>query len=170
MRSSLSGMSGEERDGANLMYHTTVVRSLKSYRGVRTSGERKAQPDNLDPSFFPVLNSDSQPQISSLRTQFPEGPWSPSSIDSLIAGFSFNNEPDTPPTAEDNPFPKLNSHIARNPLETEAGKLWADLGKPKSHPLAEDAFFSSGSNEKNSLPEMECTKMRGKTRWKPLKF
>jgi len=174
MQSSLSEMSGEERDGPNLTDHINIERFFKSYRGARTSGEHKAQPDNPDLSFFPVLNSDNRPQISSLRTHVSDGPWSPSSIDSLIAGLSVVNEPDAPPIAERsaqvNPFPQLNSHISKNPFETEAGKLWADFGKPKGHPVAKEVSSSSASGEKNSLPEIKSTKVRGKNRWQPLKF
>jgi len=167
MRSSLSEMSGEERGGPNPMDNITIERFSKSYRGARTSGEHKAQPDNLDLSFFPVLNSDNRPQISSLRTHVSDGPWSPSSIDSFIAGFSYVNEPDAPLIAEVNPFPQLNSHISTNSFETEAGKMWAEFGKPKAE---EVFFFNSASSEKNSLPAIKSTKMRGKNRWQPLKF
>lgn len=59
----------------------------------------------------------------------------------------------TPPIADQiaqvNPFPRLNRHISKNPLETEAGKLWADSGMPKGHPVAEEAFSNSASSEKN---------------------
>ncbi len=44
-----------------------------------------------------------------------------------IIGFSVVKEPDTPPVTERsvqvNPFPQLNTHIPKNPLETGAGKL-----------------------------------------------
>jgi hypothetical protein len=174
MQSSLSEMSGEERDGPNLMDHINIERSFKSYRGARTSGEHRAQPDNLDLSFFPILNSDNRPQISSPRTHISDGPWSPSSIDSFIAGFSILNEPDAPPNAERsaqvNPFPQLTSHTSKNPFETEAGKMWADFGKPKGYPGAEEMFSSPASSEKNSLPELKSKKMRGRIRWQPLKF
>lgn len=84
------------------------------------------------------LDSANQPHISSLRTHVSDGPWSPANIDSLIVGISVINEPNTPPIADQiaqvNPFPRLNRHISKNPLETEAGKLWADFGMPKRSP------------------------------------
>ena len=102
------------------------------------------------------------------------GPWSPSNINSLIAGFSVVNEPNTPPIAERSaqvdPFPQFSSHIPKNPFETAAGKLWADFGKPKCHPVAGEVFSNSADSEKKSLPELKSTRVRGKIRWQPLKF
>ncbi|KAL9123989.1 MAG: hypothetical protein Q9217_006638 [Psora testacea] len=171
---SLSEISGMEREGPNLMDHIDIEHFSKSYRNARTSGRHKAQPDNLDLSFFPVLDTVNQPQISSLRTHVSDGPWSPLNIDSLIAGFSVVNEQDIPLVAERSaqidPFPQLNTHTPKNPLKTEAGKLWADFGKPKGHPVAEKAFSGSASSEMNSLPEKKSMKVRGKNRWQPLKF
>ena len=170
MQSSLSEMSGKDRDGPNLMGHINIERFFKSSCGARTS----VQPDNLDLSFFPLLNSVDQPQISGPWTHVSEGPWSPSNIDSLIAGFSVVDEPDAPPIAERSaqvdPFPQLNSYICKNPFETEAGKLWADFGKPKVTPSAGEVFSNSASSEKNSPPEIRSTRVRGKNRWQPLKF
>lgn len=94
MQSSLSEMKGKERDGPDPMDHINIERFFKSYPGPRTSDRRKAQPDTLDLSFFPVLNNIDQPQISSPRTHVSDGPWSPSNIESLVAGFSVSNEPD----------------------------------------------------------------------------
>lgn len=160
-----------ERDGPSLMNQINTERLFNSYHSVRTSDGDQGQRNNLGPSSFPTLDSAYQPHISSLRTHVSDGPWSPSNIDSLIAGLSVVNEPDTLPTAERSaqvdPFPQLNSHISRNPLETEAGKLWADFGKPKGHSIAEEVFPSSASSEKNSLPEIKRTKVRGKNRWQP---
>ena len=45
--------------------------------------------------------------------------------------------------------------------------LWADLGKLKRHLIAEEVLSISGSSEKNSLPERNHAKLRGK-RWHPL--
>ena len=170
VQSSLSEMSGGERDGPSPRDHINIERFVKSSRGARTS----VQPDNLDLSFFPLLNSVNQPQLSRSRAHVSDGPWSPSNIDSLIAGFSVDDEPDAPPIAERSayvdPFPQLNGHISKNPLETEAGKLWADFGKPKSHHVAAEVFSNSAGSEKNSLLEIKSTRVRGKNRWQPLKF
>ena len=145
--------------------------NIERLRGSRTSDEHQAQPDDLDLSFFPVLRSANRPQISSLRTHTSDGPWSPSSIGSLVAGFSVGNEPDAPPIAERSAhvdsFPQLNSYTS---FETEAGKLWADFGKPKGQPVAEEVISRSASSEKNPLPNIKRTKMRGKKIWQPLKF
>lgn len=173
MLPSLSEMSGTERDGPRLMNLVNTERFFKSDHSVRISDGDQGQPDNLDPSSFPFLNGANQPHISTLRMHVSDGPWSPSNLDSLIAGFSGVNKPDTPPTAERsaqvNPFPQLNSHISKNPLETEASKLWADFGKPKGPPMAEQVFSSSTSSER-LLPETKRTKVRGKNRWQPLQF
>ena len=168
MQSSLSKMIEKERDVPSPTESINIERIFKSSRGTRTC----VQPDTLDPSFFPLLNSVNQPQISGPRMHVSEGPWSPSNIDNLIASFSVDDEPDAPPIAEQSahvdPFPRLNSHISKNPLETEAGKLWADLRKPKGHPVAEDAFSRSASSEKNPLSGKKGTKKHGKSRWQPL--
>ena len=173
MLPSLSEMSGTEHNGPRLMDLVNTERFFNSDHSVRASDGDQGQPDNLDLSSFPFLNAANQPHISSLRTHVSGGPWSPSNLDSLIAGFSVVNKPDTLPTAERsaqvNSFPQLNSHISKNPLETEASKLWADFGKPKDPLMAEQVFSSSTSSEK-SLPETERTKVRGKNRWQPLQF
>ena len=170
MQSSLSETSGKERDGPNLMDHVNIERFLKSCRGTRTS----VQPDNLDPSFFPLLNSVNRPQISRPRMHISDGPWSPSNINSLLAGFTVADEPDPPPiaarSAQVDPFPQLSSHISKSPFETKAGKLWADFGKSKGHPAAEEMFSNAANSEKNSLREIKSTRVRGKNRWQPLKF
>lgn len=155
-----------ERKGPNLTNHINMEHFSKSYHSARTHGRHKAQPDNLDLSFFPILNTVNQPQISSLRTHVSDGPWSPSNIDSLIAGFSVVNEQDIPSVAERSaqvdPFPQLNTHTPKNVLETEAGKLWADFGKLKGHPVAGKVFSGTASSEMHSLPKRTNTKVRGK--------
>lgn len=174
MLPSLSEMSETEHDRPSLMNYINTERFFNSYHSLRVSAGDQEQPDNLDLSSFPVLENANQPHISSLRTHVSDGLWSSAKTDSLIAGFSVVNEPDTSPNAERsaqaNPFPLLNNYSSKNPLETEAGKLWADFGKPKGHPVAEEVFPSSASSEKNSLPEIKRTKIRGKNRWQPLKF
>ena len=171
MRPSHSETSGTEHDGPNLMKYTNTERLFNNYDSGRTSDGDQRQPENLDLSSFPVLDNTHQPHISSSKTHVSDGPWSPAKIDSLIASF---DESDTPPiieqSAQVNRFPHLNSHISKIPLETEAGKLWADFGKPKGHPVAEEMFFSSANSEKNSVSETKHTKMRGKNRWQPLKI
>jgi len=173
MLPSLSEMSATERDGPSLMNLINTERFPNSDHNPRTSDGDQGQPDNLDFSSFPFLHCTNQPHISSLRTPVSDGPWSPSNLDSLIAGFSVVNKPHTPPTVERNakvnPFPQLNSHISKNPLEIEGSKLWADFGKPKSHPMAEQVFSNLTSSEK-SLPETKRTKVRGKNRWLPLQL
>ena len=170
MQSSLPETSGKERDGPNLMDQVNIERFLKSSHGTRTS----VQPDNLDPSFFPLLNIVNRPEISRPRMHISNGPWSPSNINSLIAGFTVVDESDAPPiatrSAQVDPFPQLSSHISKNPFETKAGKLWADFGKPKGRPAAGEGFSNSANSEKNSLPEIKGTRVRGKNRWQPLKF
>lgn len=75
-----------EREGPNLTNHNNELFS-KSYRSA------------LDLSLFPVLTTVNQPQISSLRTHVSDGQWSPSNIDSLIAGFPVVDQQDIPPVA-----------------------------------------------------------------------
>lgn len=173
MLSSLSEMSGTERDGPRLMNLIKTERFFNSGHCVRTSDGDQGQPDNLDLNSFPFLNGADQPHISSLRTHISDGLWSPSNLDSHIAGFSVANKPGIPPTAERsaqvNPFPQLNRHISKNPLETEASKLWADFGNAKGPPMAEQVFSNSTSSEK-LLPETKRTKVRGKNRWQSLQF
>lgn len=53
----------------------------------------------------------------------------------------------------------LNSYRYKNSFKTKA----ADFGKLKDHPVAEEVFLSSANSEKNSLPEIKRTKIRGKT-------
>ena len=169
MLPSLAETSETKRDGLSLTRYTNTESFFNSFQSVRKSDGDQRQPDNLNLSSFPVLDKANQPHISSLKPHLSEGPWSPASIDNLIASL---NKPDTSPMTEDsaqvNPFPQLNSHISKNPLETEAGKLWADLRKPKGHPVAEDAFPKSTSSEKNPLPGNKGTKKHGKSRWQPL--
>ena len=170
MQSSLSETSGEEHDRPYLMNHVNIDRFHKRSRGARAS----LQPDILDPSFFPLLNNDNQPQDSGPRMHTPDGPWSSSNINSLIAGFKVVDETDSPPIAargaQVDPFPQLNSQISKNPFETEACKLWADFGKSKAHPAAEEMFPNSADSEKNLLAEKKGTRVRGKNRWQPLKL
>ena len=103
--------------------------------------------------------------MSSLRTHISDGSWSPSNLDSLIAGFSVVNKPDTPVNAERstdvNPFPQLNSHIFKDSLETEVSKMWAGFGKLKGHLMAKQVFSSSTSRKK-SLLDTKHTKVCGK--------
>jgi len=172
MLPSLSEMSATERDGPILKNLTDTERFLNSDHDLRTSNGDQGEPDNLDFSSFPFLHCANQPHISNLRMPASDGLWSSSNVDNLIAGFFVVNKPDTPSTVERNakvnPFPQLNSHISENPLETEASKLWAGFGKPKSHSMAEQVS-SSPSSEK-SLLETKLTKVRGKNRWLPLQF
>lgn len=175
MLPSLSDSSGTERDGPIfLMDRTNPERFCSSYHSTPTSAGDQRQPDTLDFSSFPYPDSTNQSHISRLTTHFSDGPWSPSNTDSLIAGFSVIDMTDTSQTSErsaqPSPFPQLNSHISKNPLETNAGKLWADLGKPKGHPVVEEVSSSSASNEKDSLPEIKRMKVRGRNRWQPLEF
>ena len=169
MLPSLSEMSETEHDGPNLIKFTKTERLFNNYNSVRTSDEDQRQPENLHLSSFPVLDNTHQPHISSSKMHVSDGPWSPAKIDSLIAGF---DEPDTPPITEQstqvNPFPHLNSHTSKIPVETEAGKLWTDFVKPKGHLVAEEMFFSSTNSDKNSPLETKHTKLRGKNRWRPL--
>lgn len=174
MLPSLSEKSRTECDGLNLTRYINTESFFNSFQSVRKSDRDQRQPDNLNLSSFPVLDKANQPHISSLKPHLSDGPWSPANIHSLIACFSVLNEPDTLPitegSAQVNPFPQLNSHVSKNPLETEAGKLWADLRKPKGHPVAEDAISRSASSEKNPLPGKKGTKKHGKSRWQPLTF
>ena len=174
MLPSLSEMSRTKCDGPSRMKHINTEPFFNRHHRLRISGGHQRQQVNLDLSSFPVPDGANQPHISSLKTHVSDSPWSPSNIDSFISGFSVVKEPDTPPITEQsaqvNPFPQLNSRIFKNPLETEAGKLWADFGKQKGHSVAEEVFSSSASREKNSLPGTKRTKMRGKNLWQPLKF
>ncbi len=174
MQPSLSEMNGTERDGPIPVDHDNTERFFNSYRSVGTPDGDQGQPDSLDLNSFPILKSANHTHLSSLRTHVSDDPWSLSTIDSLIKGFSIGNEPDTPPvterSAQVNPFPQLNTFISKNPLETEAGKLWADFGKPKDRPVAEQLFSRSARSEKDSLPGTKNTKVRGKNRWQQLKF
>ena len=158
---SLSEMSETERSGPDVMDYNNTERLYNNYHGVRTSDGDQELPDNLDLSSFPVLDSTNQAHISSQSVHISSGPWSPSNISSI---------PTTERGTQVNPFPQLNHHIPPNPLETKAGKLWADFGKSKGHPIAEEVFPRSASNEGNSLPEKRYAKVRGKSRWQPLKF
>jgi len=171
---SLSERNGTECDGPIPMDSVDTERLFNSYRSVRTSDEDQDQPDNLDLNSFPILESANQTHLSRLSKHVSDDPWSPSNIDSLIKSISIINKPETPPvtdrSAQVNPFPQLNTRIPKNPLETEAGKLWADFGKPKGRPAAEQVFPRSARSEKDSLPETKNTKVRGKNRWQLLKF
>lgn len=173
MLPSLSEMSGTEPDGPSLKSLVNTERFFNSDHSMRTSDGDQGEPENLDLSSFPFLNLANQPYMSSLRTHVSDGPWSPSNLDSLIAGFSVVNKPDTPVNAERstdvNPFPQLNSHISKDSLETEASKMWAGFGKPKGHLMAKQVFSSSTSREK-SLPDTKHTKVRGKNRWQSLQL
>ncbi|KAK0516251.1 hypothetical protein JMJ35_000854 [Cladonia borealis] len=174
MLPSPSETNGTQRDGLNPTRYINNESFFNSLQSVRKPDGDQRQRDNLNLSSFPILNESNQPHMSSLKPHPSDGPWSPASIDSLIACFSVLNEPDTPPITEGggqvNPFPRLNSHICRDPLETEAGKLWADLRKPKGHTVAEDAISRSASSEKKPLPGEKGTKKHGKSRWQPLTF
>lgn len=173
MLPSLSERSGTDCNGPNRMKHINTKHFLNSHLSVRTSDRDQRQQVNLDLIAFPVLNGANQPHISSLKTHVSDNPWSPSNIHSLISSFLVVNEPDTPPITEQSaqvsPFPQLNSHIAKVHFATEAGKLWADFGKPKGHPVAEEVFSSSVSSEK-SPSETKRKKVRGKNPWQPLKL
>jgi len=171
---SLTGMNGTERDGPSPVDHINAERFFNSFRGGRTSYRDQDQLDILNLTSFPILESANQKHLSSLRTHVSDDPWSPSNIDGLIKGFSIVKEPDIPPVAERNaqlnPFPQLNTHIPKNPMETGAGRLWADFGKPTGRPVAEQLSSKSARNEKDSFPEMKSIKAHGKNRWQPLKF
>ena len=123
MQSSLSKMIEKERDSPSPTESINIKRIFKSSRGTRIY----VQPDTLNPSFFPLLNSVNQPQISRPRIYVSKGLWSPLNIDNLIVSFSVDDEPNALPIAKQSvhvdPFPRLNSHISKNPLKTEAGKL-----------------------------------------------
>ena len=100
MLPSLSEMSGTEPDGSSLKSLVNTERFFNSDHSMRTSDGDQGEPENLDLSSFPFLNLANQPYMSSLRTHVSDGPWSPSNLDSLIAGFSVVNKPDTPVNAE----------------------------------------------------------------------
>jgi len=141
---------------------------------VETSDRDQGQPDNLDLDSFPILKNANQTSLYSLRTYISDEPWSSSTINRLIKSFSIVNKPETPRVTDRsvlvNPFPQLITHIPKNPLETEAGKLWADFGKPEGCLAADQVFPRSARSEKDSLPEKRSAKVRGKNRWQLLKF
>ena len=172
MLPSPSETNGAERDGLYATRYTNTKSFFNSFQSVQKLDGDQRRRDDLDLSSFPVLDEANQAHLSSLKPHLSDGPWSPAKIDNLIACFSVPNEPDTPPISEGgaqvNPFPQLNSHICRSPLENEAGKLWAGLRKPKGHSVAEDAISRSASSEKKPLPEGKGPKKHGKSRWQPL--
>ena len=174
MLPSLSEMSGTDCDGPNRMIHVNTEHFFNSHHSVRTSDGDQGRQANLDLISFPIFNGANKPHISSWKTHVSDNPWSPSNIHSLISSFSVVNEPDTPPITEQsaqvNPFPQLNGHISKVPLTTKAGKLWADSGKPKYHPVAEEVFSSSASSERKSPSETKRKKVRGRNWWQPLKL
>ncbi len=174
MLPSLSEMSGTDCDGPNRMKRINTEHFFNSHHSVRTSDGDQRRQANLDLISFPVLNGANKPHISSWKTHVSDNPWSPSNIHGLISSFSVVNESNTPPITEQsaqvNPFPQLNSLISKIPLATEAGKSWADFGKPKDHPVAEKVFSSSASSGKKSPSETKRKKVRGKNQWQPLKL
>ena len=174
MLPSPSELSEMERDRPSLRDHIHAEGFFNSFASARTFNEDQELPDTLDLSLFPVPNVNNQPHASRSRTQVPDGPWSPSNMDSLIASFSVANIPDTPPAAERSTqviqFPQLNKHFSEPPIENEAGKLWAAFGEPKGHQVAEDVSSSCYQSEKNSPPETKYTKTRGKNKWRPLEL
>ncbi len=161
-------------DGLYLTKHIGTECFFNRSTSAKTSERDQKQPDSLDLSSFPILDSANQPHISSLMTHCSDGLWSPAKVDSLIAGFSVVSEPESASITEQSPqvfhFPELNSRISKKSLENEASKLWADLGRPRGQPVAEKEVCSSASSEKDSPQGKKRTKERGTKRWQPLKF
>ena len=171
---SLSEMSGTDCDGLSRMKHINVKHFFNSHHSGQTSDGDQRRQANLDLISIPVLNGVNKPHISSWKTHVSDNPWSSSNIHGLISSFSVVNESNTPliieQSASVNPFPQLNSHISKIPLATKASKLWANFGKPKDHPVAEEVFSSSASSGKKSPSETKRKRVRGKNRWQPLKL
>lgn len=165
-----SGMNETEHEGFGLTDDVNAESLSDGYHSISAPDEDQEQSDHLDLSSFPVLNAD-RPYISSLKTHVFDGPWSPSNIDSLTASFSTIPKTHTPPAAElpEDPFPRLNSCISKNPFETEAGQLWAEFGKSKGHSAAEEPFPTSANSKVKSSPsEVKRGKTGKKIRWQPL--
>ena len=170
MLSSSSGLNETEHEGSGLTDDVNAESLSDGYHSISAPDEDQEQSDHLDLSSFPVLNADGS-SISSLKTHVLDGPWSPSNVDSLTASFSIIPKTHTSPAAElrDDPFPRLNSCISKNPFETEAGQIWAKFGKSKSHPAAEEPFPTSANSKVKSSPsEVKRGKTGKKIRWQPL--
>lgn len=159
--------------GHNTIYIHIVI--PPAYKCAQKIDKIQWHGDNLDLSSFPIVDSANQPHISSLKTDVSDGLWSPANIDSLIAGFSVVSEPESKHNTEQGAqihhrLSKPNNSISKNPLETEAGRLWADFGRPKVQPVAEQEYSNSANSEKNAPQQTKRTKVGGKARCQPLKL
>ena len=168
MLQSTSGMNGTEHKGSGLTDNVNTKNLSDSYHSIRAPEGDQGQSDHLDLSSFPVIDAN-RPYITSLKTQVSDGPWSPPNADSLIASFSVISETHNPPAAElqVDPFPRLNSLIPKNPIETEAGQLWADFRKSKGQSTAGEPFYTTAKSKLNIRGEEPKTGK--KIRWQPLK-
>ena len=159
-----SELSGAGRKGVDVANHLDDERFVDDQHGVQMSDGDVIQPEGIDMSSFPALNNANHLPNSCFTLSMPDGLWSTSNVKPLIAGFSSPGGVRSLPTSEQevrvDPFPYLSSHVPKNLVETEAGKLWAGLEKPNCQPSAGYGSSVAAGIQKNSPPGTERKKTR----------
>ncbi len=164
-------MSGAGRDGADVTNHLGDGRFADDDHGEQMSDGDTGRLEKLDISSFPALNNANHLPKFGLKLNLADGLWSPSNSKHLLAGFSGLGGFQILPIAGTRGTRRhtyLSNNVPKNLVETEAGKLWAGLEKPKSQIIARCEMCDSAGTQENSLPGTKCKKMGGKKQWQPL--
>ena len=167
-----SELSGTDCIGADVTNHFDDKPFADDHSGVHIVEGDMGHREKVNISSFPPLDCPNDLPDSGFKPNLLGGIWSLSNTRNLLAGFSSPGRVQNPPIAERqvhvDPYPYLSNHVPNDLGETEAGKLWAGLEKPKSQRIAGFDIRDPSEIQKDASSGIKGKKMGGKKQWQPL--